>query len=33
MRVKIDTEWFDIMHIQPVGNFNADLLIDLALTL
>lgn len=32
MRVKIKDEWFDIIHIQQVGGFNGDLLIDLTLT-
>ena len=33
MRVKIKDEWYDIMHIQQVGSFNGDLLLDLTLTI
>ncbi|MCW0484661.1 head-tail adaptor protein [Gaoshiqia sediminis] len=31
MRVKIGAEFFDILHIQTIGSYNGDILLDLAL--
>ena len=33
MRVKIDNEFYDIIHIQQVGGFNGDLMLDLTFTI
>lgn len=33
MRVKIDDEFFDIIHIQTVGGFNGDMILDIVLTI
>lgn len=33
MRVKIDNEMFDIVHLQTIGGYNGDIIIDLILTI
>lgn len=33
MRVKIKDNWYDIIHLQTIGGFAGDIIIDLALTI